>query len=604
MQFSHFAQYLEKLEQTSSRLTMTAQLAELYQKLDRNEIAPATYLMQGKLVPAYESLEFNLSIKMIERALAQLLSHGSAANNHHAADQLAAQTNLFGEEDTTHLLSIVTKHFKKMGDIGSVAQQIVKEMGLRSSSLSLAAVFAELNQIARYSGTGSQEKKLINLAQLLGQSDPLSARYIVRIIMGKLRLGFSTMTLLDALSWATTGNKSDRDTLEEAFNKQADVGRLATVYLTATSTAARAKALAAYTVHIGVPIIPALCQRLNSTTEIIEKMGEVFVEPKFDGLRVQIHYQRGQQTRALTRNLEDISAMLPELTQLDSLLDCDSCILDGEAIGYNPKTNQLVPFQLTITRKRKYGVSEHALEVPLRTYVFDLLELDGTALIDQPLNQRKKLLAKLFEPTIAFAQTAYIRSTDPDQITQFHHQQLALGLEGAVIKQVDSVYRGGRKGWRWVKIKEAEGTQGKLSDTLDCVVMGYYVGRGKRSQFGLGAFLVGVLDEKNDQIVTLSKIGTGLTDEQLAEMKQRCDQLKVPNQPSQYQVHKDLFPDVWVEPGLVVEIAADELTKSPKHSAGVALRFPRLLGFRDDKTWQEATTLKETTQISHLSANS
>jgi DNA ligase-1 len=165
------------------------------------------------------------------------------------------------------------------------------------------------------------------------------------------------------------------------------------------------------------------------------------------------------------------------------------------------------------------------------------------------------------------------------------------------MKKSDSAYVGGRKGWNWVKIKEEEGSRGKLSDTLDVIVMGYYFGRGKRNQFGIGAVLVGVLDSK-EQVKTIAKIGTGLSDEQLRQMKSLCELNKSSDMPNLYQVHKNLLPDVWVKPELVIEIAADEITKSPTHSAGVALRFPRMIRFRDDKNWEQATTLSEVVQIS------
>jgi len=209
-----------------------------------------------------------------------------------------------------------------------------------------------------------------------------------------------------------------------------------------------------------------------------------------------------------------------------------------------------------------------------------------------------------------FISTKHIATSDPKEIQDFHGQQLGAGLEGVVMKQVDGVYQSGRKGWNWVKMKEAEGTMGKLSDTLDVVVLGYYRGKGKRTGFGVGAFLVGIRDDTgndegvstnlgsvstSDVLKTVSKIGTGLSDEQFAELKTKADALTTPQneQPSNYDVPKELFPDVWLQPGLVVEIAADEITQSPLHSAGLALRFPRLVKFRDDKSWQDATTLSE-----------
>jgi DNA ligase 1 len=344
--------------------------------------------------------------------------------------------------------------------------------------------------------------------------------------------------------------------------------------------------------------VPALCQRLNSAEEIIEKMGEVFAEHKYDGLRVQLHFKKGPDglLRTFTRNLEETTHMFPELTEALSDLACTSCILDAEAIGFDPVTGALQTFQKTITRKRKHEVEEAAKAVPMRFYIFDLLELNGTPLLDIPLRERKKLLASLFEDSAVLLKTKYIETSNPEELRMFHHQALAEGLEGAVIKKADSVYQSGRKGWSWVKIKEEEGMTGKLSDTLDLVVLGYYVGRGKRAAFGLGAFLSGVRTESGE-ILTVAKIGTGLTDEQLQELKARATALTTTQKPALYTVPKELFPDVWMLPELVVEIAADEITNSPLHSAGVALRFPRLITFRDDKAVDDATTITELQQI-------
>jgi DNA ligase-1 len=295
--------------------------------------------------------------------------------------------------------------------------------------------------------------------------------------------------------------------------------------------------------------------------------------------------------------LDETSHQFPELERALEKLNCETCILDGEVVGVDKHTGSIVAFQQTSTRRRKHGVADKAEELPVRFYLFDALEKNGRSLIDVPLHQRKEILQKIVgDDTNTFTTAPFIVTSDPKKLHDYHVEQLALGLEGAVIKQYDSVYKSGRKGWRWVKIKEDEGTSGKLSDTLDCIVLGYYRGRGKRAVFGLGAFLVGLLG-KDEQILTIAKIGTGLTDEQFRELKQRLDKHEVKTKPTRYAVHKNLIPDVWVDPSLVVEIAADEITRSPVHSAGKALRFPRLIKFRDDKNWQDATTIKELAKI-------
>ena len=228
-------------------------------------------------------------------------------------------------------------------------------------------------------------------------------------------------------------------------------------------------------------------------------------------------------------------------------------------------------------------------------FVFDVLYRDGQSLIDKPLYRRREILRKILHSGKVFEITEEIVTDDAGVLREYHHQKLQQGLEGAVVKKYDGSYVAGRRGWNWVKFKEEETSAGKLSDTLDCVVMGYYRGKGKRVGFGIGAFLVGV--RYKDQLLTIAKIGTGLSDEQWKELKVQSEKFKSKSQPKGYMVHKSLIPDVWVEPGIVAEIAADNLTRSPNHSAGLALRFPRLVRFRDDKNFQQATTLREVKQL-------
>ncbi len=592
MLFSDFTTYLKKLEQTSSRLDMTAQLAEVFQKLKEKEIAPACYLMQGELVPRYKSLEFNMSDKLTIRALAKLIAESDGESQ-------LPDTNLFQEKDHSLYQEKIEKRFKQVGDLGLAAQELLNEVEIESArKIELLEVYHQLEKIAQDEGTGSQERKINHTASLLKKLDPLSVRYTVRIILGKLRLGFSTMTILDALSWSQHGDKSDRDQLERAYNKRADIGTLAKGYLKCDSEEEIKQFLETYELEVGTPVVPALCQRLESAEEIIEKMGKVIVEPKYDGLRAQIHIDKSKdcQYQVYTRNMDKVTHMFPELENSIKHLKCQKCILDAEAIAYDAKTGELLPFQQTITRKRKHGIGSQAEKVPIRFYLFDLLYADGQSLVDQELSERKKRLAEAVEENDIIRVTDFIKTTDPQEITHYHHQQLAENLEGAVIKKTDGKYRGGRKGWRWVKLKEVEGQTGKLSDTLDCVVMGYYRGKGKRAQFGIGAFLAGVISE-NDEVKTIAKIGTGLTDKQFKKIKQMADEVKTDEKPDQYDVDEHLEPDVWTYPEIVVEIAADELTNSPIHTAGQALRFPRLVKFRSDKDWEQATTIEELEQI-------
>lgn len=624
MLFDEFARRLEVIEAEPARLAITSHLAELYQNLSFEELKPASYLLQGSLVPPYQSLEFQLSTKMVIRALERVRASQDDGRNDESTTDLFGRVVDGGEADN------LTKKFKHLGDIGLLAFEVRSEVedskvsgGDKATDLELLLVFQHLSQIALASGQGSQEEKINLLTDLFFNSTPLGAKYVARIIIGKLRLGFSTMTMLDALSWATKGNKDDHDILELAYQKHADVGELAEFYLrldkkTLSDPEKLQNKLEEYTVTAGIPVVPALCQRLNSTAEIIEKMSEVVAEPKYDGLRVQIHMARGDdgtKITAYTRNLEEVTHQFPELQLLPQATSAQSLILDAEAIGYDVQTGELLPFQQTITRKRKHGIKEASSLVPIRFYVFDVLLVDGEAQIAKPLQTRKALLSKIIKPNQTFLVTPYITTKNPEELKEFHDQALADGLEGMVAKQVDDIYRSGRKGWSWVKIKEAEGSTGKLADTLDLVVLGYYYGRGKRSGLGIGALLVATLgagvdgDSDNDssrgaeggtgdlELLTVAKIGTGITDELFQEIKKKADAIAIKAPLSNYNVPKELKPDVWVSPDIVAEIAADEVTNSPLHSAGLALRFPRLIKLREDKSWEQATTLDEIKNI-------
>jgi DNA ligase 1 len=606
MLFNQFTQYLLDLEELNSRLEMTKLLAKLFKELDKDEVVPASYLMQGSLVANYESLEFQLSSKMLIRSLANFYNRHSAS----VEDKSFLKQGLFDDVNQEVVVGELNKKYKELGDLGELFYQVVADLtDLTNSSdqevsLSIIEVHQQLEEIAHEGGEGSQDRKINLLADLLDQVSAVSAKFIARIVLGKMRLGFSTMTMLDALSWVKTGDKSQSSLLEEAFQKKADFGLLAQLYLFEKNLSAKELAKN-YQMELGIPVVPALCQRLNSGQEIIDKMGEVIAEPKYDGLRIQIHLNKagfadGSQYKAYTRNLEEVSAMFPELDQLLEEFQGETAILDSEAVGIDPDSGKFVAFQETISRKRKYGIDAKAEELPIRFYVFDLLYFNNEPLIDEQLLDRKKKLNSVLNDSEVVKITDYQIISDPTDLSAYHEEQLGLGLEGAVMKKPESAYVAGRKGWRWVKIKEAEGKRGKLNDTVDCIMMGYYRGKGKRQSFGVGALLVGVLDQKSGDIKTLSKIGTGLTDKQFKEIKKLADEHKSSkNQAnSKYDFKKELVADVWIEPNLVLEIAADEISKSPSHTAGVALRFPRLIRIRHDKDWQQATTFQELKNIS------
>jgi len=549
---------------------MTEILAELFRKTDVGEIGKICYLLLGRVVPLYEAVEFGVADKFMIRAIAQSSGVDEGA---------------------------VLKEFKKMGDLG-VAGEKIKSQKLNSKStsqkLKVEDVYQKLYAIATTGGLGSQEKKISLLSELLSAVDPLSARYIVRIPLGKLRLGFSDMTILDALSWMLMGDKSLRGKLEDAYNVLPDIG-----YIAETVKEKGIAGLSSVHAKVGAPILASLCQRIPTADEMIEKMGRAFVEPKYDGERVQIHYTKMPNDKwqmlnikTFSRNLENTTVMFPELSRIGKQLNAKEVILDSEAIGIDPKTGKFIDFQTTMTRKRKHHVAAAAEGVPLKFMVFDILYKDGKELLSAPLSARREILEKTVVKGDLLVVSPHIMTDQPEKIREYHDESIKKGLEGVVVKKYDSPYEPGRRGYSWVKFKEEEGKTGKLTDTIDAVVMGYYLGEGKRTGFGIGAFLVGVRD--GEEFVTLTKVGTGVSDELWKDLKEKFFKLKAKDQPKEYkEVNKIYAPDVWIAPKIVVELAGDDLTRSPSHGANYAVRFPRLVRIRTDKSPEQATTKKE-----------
>lgn len=559
MKFSELAKYLKKLEETSSRIEITKILSSMFKEAGAEEIDKITYLVLGKLAPSYENIIFNIAERMM----------------------LLAVSEAYGEK-----IEKVRTLYKQKGDIGDVVTELA---GGRGKGLSVVKVYERMVVIAQDEGLGSQERKIKEIARLLKDLDPLSARFVARIPIGKLRLGFSDKTILDALSWMKNGDKSAKPKLERAYRAMPDVGALAKK----VKRLGIEKAAKNISPTLGIPVLPMLAQRIKSPTEMIKKMGKVAVEPKLDGLRIQIHFKAGEGgfIKSFTRNLNETSWMFPELAHISSCVKAKEIILDAEAVGLDEKRKVVASFQVTMTRRRKHSIKETASKVPIKFYVFDLLSKDGKNLMDKSYLERRKVLEQVVKESKYFKIVEHYITENPSEISRLNKQKRKEGYEGIMVKKIDSAYVPGRTGWRWVKMKEAEKSAGKLADTADCVVMGYSVGKGRRAQFGLGQFLVGVKD--GEQVKTISKVGTGITDEQFIEFKKRLSKLEVKEKPKIYVVHKNLEPDYWIEPKLIMEVAADDITKSPTHSSGYALRFPRLVGFRDDKSVNQATAISE-----------
>jgi DNA ligase-1 len=563
MYWHAFATYCEKLEHTSSRLSLIDILSSLFREVDDpKEAQKITYLIQGRIAPFFIPLEMG----MAERTMASAIAKASGISR----------------ED-------VLIEFDRLGDMGTAAQRLLTSAG-DGDSPAIHEVFETFTQIAQTTGEGTIEKKITLMAALLRRMDPLSARFCVRIPLGNLRLGIGDPTVLDGIATARLGDKKQRVYLEGAYNRTSDLGLIARTLWEIENPINAVDAVEALQVRVGNPVRAMLCERLPDPKTTIEKMGEVIVQKKFDGFRVQLH-KSGDDIRMYSRNLEDMTHMFPELIDAARIqIQAKDAILDCEALAYQPESEEFLPFQETTKRRRKHGIDDAAKLLPLRAFAFDILYKDGASVMDAPLTERLEILRKTLKEgeTILLAKSEIV--ADATTLSRILEESIEAGLEGVVIKKPSSQYVAGGRNMNWVKLKRNQ--SGSLNDTVDCVVLGYIHGRGKRTAFGAGALLVGVYDPTTDQFVTVTKIGTGLTDEEWTSIRERSKGLETDLRPP--RVESAIIPSVWLKPQLVIEVLADEITKSPLHTAGYALRFPRLVSFRDaDKRPEDATTVSE-----------
>ncbi len=576
MTFSQLTEYFEKLEATSSRLSLIEILSELFKETKKDEIGKVTYLLQGRVAPFFAPTEIGMADKMVAQSLAEAFG-------------------LTKEE--------VTKDYQKKGDLGLVAYELAKNKRHKGkqSELSVSEVFEKLTEIAHTSGVGSVEKKITALKELLEHMDAVSSKHLVRIPLGNTRLGIGDPTVLDALATAKLGDKSKRKLLEKAYNETSDLGLIAT-----TLWEKGLEAVQKLSVTVGRPIRSELCERLPNPVKVFEKMdtGEgIHATPKYDGFRVQLH-KNGDTVHMYSRNLEDMTHMFPELIEgARKQIKVKTAILDSEALAYNAESEEFLPFQETTKRRRKHNIEEVAKQLPLKAFVFDILYADGKSLLDTPLRDRAGILKKTVhgDETLIPAPGKILKK--PEELQLMLDDSISKGLEGVVVKRLDSAYEAGGRNFNWIKLKRH--SSGELNDTIDCVILGYIYGKGKRTDFGAGSLLVGLYDDKADEFVSVTRIGTGLSDDEWREIHKRADKIKVDHKPA--RVNSLIEPSVWIKPEIVIEVLADEITRSPLHTAGMnpdadnpiekagyALRFPRLIKFREgDKRPEDATTVKE-----------
>src|SRR6266700_465848 len=451
MEFANLARTFEELERTSSRLSLIELVTQLFRSIERpEEIQQVCYLMQGRVAPFYEALEMGMAEKSVTKAIATTF--------HSTPEQIEA---LYG----------------KLGDLGLVAEQVRNETNDPPASLSIDDVFEELRAIAHTSGKGAVESKSARLVSLLRQVDSVSAKDVVRIDLGNLRMGIGDATVLDALAKARWNDARKRKLLEGAYHKISDLGLIARTLWEHPEEEEAQRVIAALDVQVGKPVHSQLAERLPTAEAIIAKMGTVVAQYKYDGLRAQIH-KDGAHVTIFSRNLEDQSHMFPELIEgTRKQIRAESVILDAEALAYNITSEEFLPFQETTRRRRKHGIEALAQQLPLKAFVFDILYKDGVSLLDTPLLERLKILEETMHPTDeTLMLTTSHQIHDAHELILLFDEAISKGLEGLVVKKPESRYEAGARNFNWVKLKRH--SAGALGDTIDCVLLGYLFGRG------------------------------------------------------------------------------------------------------------------------------
>lgn len=582
MLFKNLAEYYDKLETISSRLKMIDILGELFGKLESNEIMQAVYITQGILTPPFEGSEIGIAEMLVEEATA--ISTG------------------YRKEQ-------IDREYKKRGDMGLAVQNLkasTRVRGLASKHYTIKEIYERMLKIADTSGAGSKEKKVNMLADMIGASTPLESKYIVRYPLGQLRLGVGDSTILEALSLAKTGDRKFKASLERAYNICSDLGLVAEQLAKGGE-----KAIGNFKVTLFKPVRPALAERLTTAEEILERMhGYAAVEQKYDGFRVQVH-KDGKKIRLFSRRLENTTEMFPDIVKaVEGEVYAHRIIFEGEALAYNESTSEYLPFQETIQRKRKHGIEEAIERLPLHLFAFDILYLEDRDMLGEPYEKRREKIESIFGNGKLITPTTKILTKSPKELDSFFSKSIEDGLEGVIAKDLKAPYIAGARKFSWIKLKRSY--RAKLSDSLDLVVLGYFLGRGARAEFRFGGLLCGTYNKKRDMFETISRIGTGFTEAQMTELRDKLNRIKVKSRPA--RVDSLIEPDFWVDPKYTVTINADEITKSLMHTCGrskneegietgYALRFPRLVGehaIRPDKGPEEATTTSEVIEMYRL----
>lgn len=580
MQFSEFCEKLSLLETTESRLKIRDYIYDLFLELNSKERKFATYLLQSRIYPAYENKELNIGQSIITQSIAKTFGHN---------------------------IKEIEKHHLHSGDLGKTAEYFSAKRTQRSlfaKKISLEEVYEILKKLVESTGKNSTEIKVNLISSLYNNSNEIETKYITKIILKTLRLNLGIQTIVEACALKVIKDlgfnnhdenmqeyKKIKETIDLKQSISNDLGLVvATIFNLGFEELKKIKIVP------GIPIKSALGEREKSPEAIIERLGYCIIEGKYDGFRTQIH-KKGNKINMFSRRGEESTNYFPEFTNILKNIKHDF-ILDCEAIGYDSETKKFLSFQETIKRKRKYDIKEISEKIPIKLIAFDLLYFDEKETLDLPLEDRRKLLEKLIAEikNDNIEISISIKTNDPKELKKFFDSCLKQGLEGIMAKDLKKSYVPGSRDFSWIKLKKNY-LDGQ-ADSFDLAIIGYFYGKGKNKNMP-SSLLCAIYDEELNTYNAIAKVGSGLTEEMMKFFKTEFDNLKTTKQEN---YNTNLNADVYVKPKFVIEIISDEITKSPlyKFTNGFSFRFPRFIRIRDDKNFEETTSLKEIEDMYYL----
>jgi DNA ligase-1 len=557
MKYSVLADKYEKLEKTPAKLEKTSIVAELLKETPKDLLSKVVLLLNGKVFPSWSEKELGVANQLMIKSISK--AYG------------------ISEKEIVNL-------FKKTGDLGLTVEKLSKkkkQSTLGKKVLTIEKVFENLQMIAEQEGKGSQERKMNLVAELLSQAKPKEALYIVRTVLGQLRIGVAEGIIRDSIAKAFDVSP---EAVEHAWFLNPDYGEIAEI--------AKEKGkggLKKVKIELGRPIKVLLAEKAPSLEDAMNSFEETAAEYKYDGARMLIH-KKGDKIWIFTRRLEDITKAFPDVVEIcRKSLKAKECIVDSEALAIDTKTGRPMPFQKMSQRiKRKYDIKETAKEIPIELNIFDIIYLDGKTFFDMPFKKRRKILAKTVKEIPGKIQLAkQLITKDIKKVEKFYREALEAGQEGLIVKNLQAKYQPGRRvAGGWLKVKPT-------LESLDLVITGATWGTGKRAGW-LGSYILACRDSSTGDFLDCGMLGSGLK-----EKKTNPDDVTLEDMTKLLKLNIDSEKgnEVRIKPKIVIEVAYEEIQKSPTYSSGFALRFPRLLRVRFDKGPEEADDLDRIKKI-------